>query len=269
MNNPRKYGSPPYTVAVVHGGPGAAGEMAPVARRLANGRGVLEPLQTATTLKGQVEELAGILKEHARLPVTLMGYSWGAWLSFVVAACYPHVVKRLILVSSGPFEEEYAAQLGKARMNRLGESDWQEFESTLAALSDPHVEGKDALLARLGALVARADAYELLAEGGEEPELVDLQGDLFQSVWHEAAALRRSGALLALGRRVACPVLAVHGDHDPHPAAGVEAPLSCVLDDFRFVLLARCGHTPWKERWAREAFYGILEEELQGQKGGG
>src|SRR5215510_9607502 len=32
VENHRTYGSAPYTVAVVHGGPGAAGEMAPVAR---------------------------------------------------------------------------------------------------------------------------------------------------------------------------------------------------------------------------------------------
>ena len=31
MGKPRKYGASPYAVAVVHGGPGAAGEMKPVA----------------------------------------------------------------------------------------------------------------------------------------------------------------------------------------------------------------------------------------------
>jgi len=34
MENPRKYGNRPYEVALVHGGPGAAGEMAPVAKEL-------------------------------------------------------------------------------------------------------------------------------------------------------------------------------------------------------------------------------------------
>ena len=46
----RLYGKAPYRVAVVHGGPGAAGEMAPVARRLGAACGVLEPLQTAMTM---------------------------------------------------------------------------------------------------------------------------------------------------------------------------------------------------------------------------
>ena len=32
MKNLRKYGKPPFNVAVIHGGPGVPGEMAPVAR---------------------------------------------------------------------------------------------------------------------------------------------------------------------------------------------------------------------------------------------
>ncbi len=31
----RRHGAPPFTAAVLHGGPGAAGEMAPVAQELA------------------------------------------------------------------------------------------------------------------------------------------------------------------------------------------------------------------------------------------
>ncbi len=46
MTNIRKYGNPPFSVAVIHGGPGAPGEMAPVARELSSRWGVLEPLQT-------------------------------------------------------------------------------------------------------------------------------------------------------------------------------------------------------------------------------
>jgi len=30
MENPRRYGAGPFRVAILHGGPGAAGEMAPV-----------------------------------------------------------------------------------------------------------------------------------------------------------------------------------------------------------------------------------------------
>lgn len=43
----RTHGKPPFRVAVLHGGPGAPGYMAPVARALSVTAGVIEPLQTA------------------------------------------------------------------------------------------------------------------------------------------------------------------------------------------------------------------------------
>ena len=50
MKNLRVYGNRPYGIAVIHGGPGAMGAMAPVARELAAIRGVLEPLQAKPTI---------------------------------------------------------------------------------------------------------------------------------------------------------------------------------------------------------------------------
>ena len=56
MENFRKYGSEPFRVAVIRGGPGAAGEVAPIARKLGEARGVLEPLQTANTLEYGIDK---------------------------------------------------------------------------------------------------------------------------------------------------------------------------------------------------------------------
>ena len=81
MRSMRKWGHGPYSLAVIHGGPGAPGEVAPVARELSALSGVLEPFQTATTLDGQVQELRSILEEESETPVTLVGFSWGAFLS--------------------------------------------------------------------------------------------------------------------------------------------------------------------------------------------
>ena len=78
MMNLRRYGTAPFRVAVIHGGPGAGGEMAPVACRLAEKHGVLEPNQTANSIQGQVEELREILRSNAATPVVLVGFSWVA-----------------------------------------------------------------------------------------------------------------------------------------------------------------------------------------------
>ncbi len=83
------------------------------------------------------------------------------------------------------------------------------------------------------------------------------------AVWREAAELRRSGELLRLGELIECKVVAVHGDHDPHPAPGVLGPLSGAVTDFRFILLENCGHCPWLERQAADLFFSLMREELE------
>jgi hypothetical protein len=82
----RTYGKPPFRIAVLHGGPGAPGYMAPVARELCTICGVLEPLQTATSLEGQLQELWTALKENGDPPVTLIGSSWGAMFGYIFSA---------------------------------------------------------------------------------------------------------------------------------------------------------------------------------------
>ena len=76
----RLYGKEPFIIAVVHGGPGARGSVAPVAKEMSQYFGVLEPLQTKTTVDGQVDELFNELSVYASFPITLIGHSWGAWL---------------------------------------------------------------------------------------------------------------------------------------------------------------------------------------------
>ncbi|HET8687698.1 MAG TPA: alpha/beta fold hydrolase [Methanosarcina sp.] len=85
--------------------------MAPVAREFSAFRGVLEPLQTAVTLAGEIGELKDVLEENGDLPVILIGFSWGAMLSFIFTARHPQFVKKLILIGSGPYEEKYAVNI--------------------------------------------------------------------------------------------------------------------------------------------------------------
>ncbi len=124
MINIRKYGKTPYRVAVIHGGPGAPGEMAPIARELSQIFGVLEPLQTKTTLNEQLEEIKIVLSDNSNFPLTLIGFSWGAILSFIFTSKNPEYIKKLILVSSGVFEEKYAVDIMKTRLRRLSENSW-------------------------------------------------------------------------------------------------------------------------------------------------
>jgi pimeloyl-ACP methyl ester carboxylesterase len=255
----RKYGNPPFRVAVVHGGPGAPGEMAPVARELSATRGILEPLQTALTIDGEVEELRQALMENGTLPVILVGYSWGAWLGFVLAARHPPLISKLILISAGPFTEEYAFNTDRARFERLDSGEREEIQALKSELDNPGYTGdKNVLMARVGRLFGRVDSYDALPHTGE----VECRWDIFSAVWTQAATLRRNGTLLELGKDIKCPVVAIQGDYDPHHADGVRIPLSSVLKDFKFILLEKCGHVPWFERQARDLFYTTLRKEM-------
>ncbi|MFA6527526.1 MAG: alpha/beta hydrolase [Candidatus Babeliales bacterium] len=260
MKNIRIYGKPPFNVAVVHGGPGGAGEVATVAKELSTTRGVLEPLQTKSTIEGQLEELKSVVQENGTLPLTLIGYSWGAWLSFIFAAQNPSLVKKLILISSGPFEASYATNIMKTRLGRLTEQERSEIDLLWEKLKSPTGTEKNKAFAQLEVYISMADAYDPLPSHNEA---LKCHYDIYESIWPEAAELRRSGKLLALGKQIQCPVVAIHGDYDPHPAQGVQKPLSNILKNFRFILIENCGHKPWIERGAQEKFYKLLKEELE------
>ncbi len=261
MHNLRLHGNAPYTVAVIHGGPGAPGSMAAVARELCAERGILEPLQTAGSLDGQVEELRDTVTRQGAPPVTLIGWSWGAMLSFITAARHPDLVRKVILVSSGVFEEQYAPSITETRLSRLTGSEKTELAALRRTLDDPAAEeNAHATLARIGRLFkTRTDSVSLLPDPDDD---LPVDFDIHRQVWHDAHQLRQRGDLLALGRRITCPVIAIHGDTDPHPLAGIQQPLASVLRDFRLHVLARCGHYPWLEREARDAFFDLLRREL-------
>lgn len=259
MDNVRKYGAAPYAVAVIHGGPGATGQMAAVAKKLSALHGVLEPLQTATSVVGQVNELRDILQTEGTPPVTLIGFSWGAWLGFITAALHPTLVKKLILVSSAPFEAHYAEDIMKTRISRLSDDELSRLTILMDTLVEGSAEDMNGIMAQFGELVMTADSF---TPPLQEEVIVEYHHDIYRAVWPEANKLRSKGQLLELGKQIACPVIAIHGDYDPHPIEGVEEPLSRVVQDFTLKSLRDCGHYPWREQFAREKFFEILEQEL-------
>jgi pimeloyl-ACP methyl ester carboxylesterase len=260
MKNPRTYGNEPYTVAVVHGGPGAAGQMQPVAKELSNRYGILEPLQTASSLHGQLQELHLILKKYATAPLALIGHSWGAWLVFLYASQYPVSVKKIIMIGSGPFEHRYVSQIFDTRLSRLNEQEKKHWNSLISDLNNPQTPDKNNTFSLLGTLAMKTDSYHLLVSPTTE---IEYCYEIYQKVWAEAERVRRDGTLLNKGEKIHCPVVAIHGEYDPHPFAGVKEPLTAVLQSFKFILLKKCGHYPWIEKESQHDFYKILYDELQ------
>jgi len=258
MENLRIYGKEPYNIAVVHGGPGGPGSMAPVARSLSKTYGVLEPLQTKDTIEGQISELADVLNESAALPVTLIGHSWGAWLSYMFAAKFPSYVKKIILVGSGSYDTKYLKSLTSSRDSRLSEEENRKVAIFWSQLCSKE-QNSDEVLRGFLKLMIKADSYEPISY---DDETIKFQPEIFNKVMPEINGLRKSFELLEMGRNIKCPVTAIHGDYDSHPYQGVKDPLLKVIADFKFILLEKCGHSPWNEKYAKDKFFESLFEEL-------
>lgn len=241
----------------MHGGPGAAGEMKPVAEVLSEDFGVLECLQTRRTIAEQLDELYEQLIYSADIPVTLIGYSWGAWLGFLFAAYYPEKVRKLVLIGSGAFERKYNKDLMRIRLERLTKEQKEEAEFISKEINAGSLEV--GMMARFGELMDIADSYEYFSD---RKIPIQLDEKIHQSVWAEASQWRDSDKLINYAEDITCPVIAFHGDFDPHPVDGVEKPLSERLAKFKMIRLEKCGHTPWKERHAHSSFFQLLKKEI-------
>jgi pimeloyl-ACP methyl ester carboxylesterase len=148
----------------------------------------------------------------------------------------------------------------RTRISRLGKADLENFLHLTETLENPFAENRNENLCSFGKLISKADTYDLLPH---DDELLDCRYEVFKGVWEEASNLRRSGKLLEFGKEIHCQVVAIHGAYDPHPFEGVYEPLSGSLKDFKFILLEKCGHKPWIEKYAKERFYEILKQEIQ------
>jgi pimeloyl-ACP methyl ester carboxylesterase len=263
VKNVRFYGNKPYKAAVVHGGPGALGTVADIALELSKDSGVIEPMQTKNSISELLIELDEIISAYCDKPITLIGHSWGAWLVFIYAAKYPQRVRKVILVGSGPFDVQYVSDIANNRMKHLTGAERVEFNELLKRLNSDKEGEKDGLLKRLGEIVNKSDNYCVFEIDTDKKDCLPVEGDKYSAIWEEAAALRESGKLLGLADGVSCPVVAIHGEHDPHPIDGVKLPLENKVKDFNFCTLGKCGHSPWKEKHAHQEFYKILRKELE------
>ena len=219
-------------ICLLHGGPGAPGGMAPVARELQD---ALEPHQRRSageplTVAIHVADLHDLVDE----PPTLVGHSWGAMLALCYAAEHP--VDRLVLIGCGTFDETARAELIRRRK----------------ATDERAVD--DASMARLGRFYEIADAFDLIAPGALLA--CDFRGHI--ETWDDMMRLQADGTYPAAFGSITAPVTMLHGDHDPHPGRLIRDGLRPHIPHLEYVELERCGHTPWIERHAREDFFARL-----------
>lgn len=261
MEQYRRYGMGDPQLILVHGGPGAPGELRPLARILEQkGFSSLEALQSASTIEGQIEELKEQLELCEVEKCILLGYSWGAWLSILLAEKYPHLVSKLLLVSTPPFSEEEAKIISNRRMEKLGEEREKEVHTLFPLLESELYDVRQDAFRRLGLLFRESDAYSLLTD---KEYVLEYQVDIFRSVWQEAEKKRASGEIVERFGRLTQPLVFIHGSDDSHPSQAIIDLLKEMDIDAMYYEIPNCGHAPWLERFGQFRFLSIVEGELR------
>lgn len=218
----------------------------------------MEPLQREDSLEGQVQELRQTLQQCTGKPVTLIGFSWGALLSYIVTARYPELVEKLILVGSPPLEEKDSYGIVETRLARLPEDERKLLESSWNQVRDPNCCDKETLLKDTLKLLSKADGYDIVLPD----ELPSFDCQIFNKVWPEVEKMRSSGELLKLRECIRCPLVVIHGEYDPHPLESLKKAFDGFVEKYKLIPLKKCGHRPWIEHFAKDAFYNAIENEL-------
>jgi pimeloyl-ACP methyl ester carboxylesterase len=248
-------------VVVLHGGPAAAGEVAPIARELADSYRVLEPWQRGSggdplTVAWHVRDLHNVVTAFCgRWNPVLVGHSWGAMLALVYAASHPDWVKALVLVGCGTFDERAREKL-HATLRERTDADLQR---ELDALDAMPIRSEEKLRRRYE---LTRKLYDYDAEDPEPLESGPLDVRAHIETWNDMLRLQAQGIYPSGLYTYSGHVLMLHGAHDPHPGPLIRDGLMPVQPLIQYHELARCGHCPWRERGAREEFFSVLRDFL-------
>ena len=254
----RRHGRSGPSVVVLHGGPGAPGAAAGLARGLGARFRVLEPFQRRAddrplSVARHVADLLAVL--DAELPgqrPAIVGHSWGAMLALAFVAAHPGRAGALALVGCGTFDLQARAELNRRIQARITPAT----RAGLDALANASADA-DQALASMGALIQPLYSHDLLPN--TEPALGPCDARGHREAWDDMIRLQTQGDYPAAFGAYEGPVLMLHGDRDPHPGAMIRASLLPWLPQLAYRELACCGHYPWRERQAQAGFFRELE----------
>jgi pimeloyl-ACP methyl ester carboxylesterase len=256
----REYGIGTESVIALHGGPAAAGDIAPLARELGEHWHVFEPFQRGSggrplTVATHVQDLDDLIRERCggHHPV-LVGHSWGAMLALAYAVEHPTMPTALVLIGCGTFSlaarAEFEARLD-ARLTPTDRVNIAQVEQTAA--------DADHRLAAVGRLMTRVYGHDI-EDVAEEMTAVDAVAH--EQTWTDMVRLQRDGIYPAAFAAIGAPVLMLHGEADPHPGRLISEDLRRYIPHLEYQELPKCGHSPWLERQARHTFFEALKDWL-------
>ncbi len=257
----RTYGQAGPPVVVLHGGPGAPGHMAPVARALADAFRVYEPFQRGSggvplRVADHVADLRELVESlGAGARPALIGSSWGAMLALAFAAAHPDLPGPLVLIGCGTFD-----RMARARMEKiLDERTAPRLRQRLERLAGEIPEADRRLMVR-ARLVLPLYSCDLVTRDLES-EACDARAH--EETWADMLRLQDEGAYPAAFSAIRSPVLMLHGAEDPHPGRLIRTSLERYIPHLEYREWECCGHYPWLERAVRDEFFTVLRGWLK------
>lgn len=255
----RRYGMTGPWVIVLHGGPAAVGDVAPVARGLCSEFRVLEPWQRGSsqvplTVARHVKDLHEVIERECTSPrPALVGHSWGAMLALAYAAAHPRDVGPVVLIGCGTFDSAARRRLWQILDERTDRALRRKLDALRSHYPDLHqrLEKRFELTRGLYAYDPLPDEVDLA-----KPARFDVQAHI--ETWEDMMRLQENGVYPAAFSRITSPVLMLHGADDPHPGPLIRTGLMPVLPQLEYHEWPCCGHTPWLERRACQAFFDYL-----------
>ena len=258
----RAYGTSGNLVIVLHGGPGAPGYMAPVARGLADSFRALEPFQRTSgaaplTVVRHVADLRELVESRcAGARPALVGHSWGAMLALAYAAAHPGSAGPLVLIGCGTFDPAARSRMQTIVDERMDDALRRRMGRLPEEFPDP-----DERFRQVGNLLLPLYSYDL-ATTDQEFEACDARG--FDETWQDMLRLQQEGVYPAAFAAIKAPVLMLHGAADPHPGQMIRASLEPHLPQLEYHEWERCGHYPWREIFVCGEFFSALRAWLLG-----
>jgi proline iminopeptidase len=265
-------------LAMLHGGPGMADYLGPVAAMLADIATVYRydqrgcgrsPGGPPYDLATAVADLDAVRTAWGVERWTLLGHSWGATLALVYAVEHPERANGLIYVSGTgvdpAWHDAYRAER-RARIPPSQRARWDELRALRRTATGAELERVEREYALL---YAGTD----LADPSRAPEVVawllvggfPVNQQVNQELGADASRVVETPAFAARLRDLRVPTLVLHGEVDPRPAR-FAAQVAALIPSADLVVLPNVGHFPRFEdpEGFGRAVRGFLEQIGQG-----
>ncbi|NNE34231.1 MAG: alpha/beta hydrolase [Rhodothermales bacterium] len=259
----RHFGKAGPLVLVLHGGPAAVGDVAPVAKGISKYFRAVEPWQRGSgevplTVARHISDLHELATElGGGSPLAIVGHSWGAMLALCYAAEHPSRTGPIVLVGCGTFDQASRSRMQATIEERMDDG----LQDNLRGMSTEVADPADRFI-RTFKLTRHLFDFDPINSYADKEEFEPFDIQAHQETWSDMQELQDDGIYPNAFAAIQSPVLMLHGQYDPHPGKMIRDSLLNYVPKLEYHEWERCGHSPWIEKSAREAFFSVICEWL-------